>query len=558
MLSMFGKLDIAGRLYALSGALIALVIVMAISATTGGNLVRKDVAAYRDVAEARNLVANMNEDLLEVRLAALKYRSTPKGDYAENVRSNVGELRAARADIDAVVRKAAIRRELENAVRDAQAYGAAFEEATRVQGSARETIFANKLDVIGPRITARIDGVDDALSEEQGIIGAQTFADIANIANLQALIGVVAVVLGLAGAPLLTRGITRPIHAVADAMKHITAGELNTDVPGTERADTIGHFARMAVEVRDTARAREHEAEAKRAESQRAAERAEQMRRKTEIFEQHVGQFMERMTASMHELDETANQMASAAEQTTQQTNSTAAASQQGSSNVDTVASASEEVTNSIAEVNQNVAATKEKAGSAREGAEQVSEDVRALKTAVSEISEVTGLINDIADKTNLLALNATIEAARAGDAGKGFAVVAGEVKTLANQTRKATEDIETRIATVQARTDESVAGITSVRDNIREIDEMTASVASAMEEQSTALGEIAKNIQEAAQSTGEVAENVEGLRSAAETTSASAEQVSHTSRQVADQGHSLKTQIADYIRQVRGETAIA
>jgi methyl-accepting chemotaxis protein len=165
--------------------------------------------------------------------------------------------------------------------------------------------------------------------------------------------------------------------------------------------------------------------------------------------------------------------------------------------------------------------------------AEAANERVQSLSRAAQEIGEVVDLINDIAKQTNLLALNATIEAARAGEAGKGFAVVANEVKTLANQTAKATEDIGTQIATIQGATEEAVSAIADISKVITEINEITTAVSAAVEEQTAATGEISQNAQMAAQNTQVSSENIEQVRTSSDVTGGHAESVKRAAEEV-------------------------
>ena len=257
-------------------------------------------------------------------------------------------------------------------------------------------------------------------------------------------------------------------------------------------------------------------------------------------------------TEASGQLEVTAQTMTATAEETSRQSTAVAAASEEASSNVQTVATAAEELSASIAEISRQVTQAATAAGKAVDDAKRTDDTVRGLAAAAQKIGDVVQLINDIASQTNLLALNATIEAARAGEAGKGFAVVASEVKSLANQTAKATEEIATQINAMQSVTSDAVTAIQGIGGRITEINEIATSIASAVEEQGAATQEIARNVQQAAAGTQEVSSNITGVTQAAGETGQGAAQVLEASRTVARQADELKAQIGDFLDKVK------
>ena len=230
-----------------------------------------------------------------------------------------------------------------------------------------------------------------------------------------------------------------------------------------------------------------------------------------------------------------------------------AAASEQATTNVQTVAAATEEMSSSVGEIGRQVSASRPRSPSARSvEAEKTNAEVQGLAEAASKIGEVVNLISDIAEQTNLLALNATIEAARAGEAGKGFAVVASEVKTLASQTAKATEEIAAQIGAIQGAVGGSVEAIKGIGKTIAEISEIATTIASAVEEQGAATQEISRNVQEAAQGTSEVTENISGVNQAAGETGAAAGQVLSAAQELSRQSETLRTEVERFLIDVK------
>jgi methyl-accepting chemotaxis protein len=240
--------------------------------------------------------------------------------------------------------------------------------------------------------------------------------------------------------------------------------------------------------------------------------------------------------------------MASAAEETSRQATAVAAASEEASVNVQTVASAAEELSTSISEISRQVARSTTSTSQAVDEANRTNIQITGLAQAAQGIGDVVKLINNIAGQTNLLALNATIEAARAGEAGKGFSIVASEVKSLANQTAKATEEISSKIAEMQTSTDQSVKAVQAIGKTIGEINEVSTNIASAVEEQGAATQEIARNVQQASSGTTEVSSNVSGISQAAADTGQIATRVSSASVKIGGEVDTLRTEVEKFL----------
>ena len=299
------------------------------------------------------------------------------------------------------------------------------------------------------------------------------------------------------------RSIVPPIRKMTGAMNELAAGDTTVAVPGTARKDELGEMAGAVQVFKDNMieadRLRAEQAES---EKRAAAQRKADMHKLADEFQAAVGGIVETVSSASTELEAAAGTLTKTAEVTQQLSGAVAAASEQASANVQSVASATEEMTSSVNEISRQVQESSRIAGEAVKQAQQTDARINELSKAAGRIGDVVKLITAIAEQTNLLALNATIEAARAGEAGRGFAVVASEVKPLASQTAKATDEIGTQIAGMQTATQDSVAAIKEIGGTIGRISEIAATIAAAVEEQGAATQEIARNVGEAAKGT--------------------------------------------------------
>jgi|GEM_PF-1115648 len=269
-------------------------------------------------------------------------------------------------------------------------------------------------------------------------------------------------------------------------------------------------------------------------------------------FETNVKSVVDTVSASALQMQKSSAALGVASEETTRQATVMAAASEEASANVQTVASAAEELTASIREISRQVSESADIARKAVDEAKRTSGQVDKLSASADKIGEVVKLISDIAGQTNLLALNATIEAARAGDAGKGFAVVASEVKSLANQTAKATDEIGSQIAEIQSATGATVGAIRSIRETIERIDAIAAAIAAAVEEQGASTAEIARNVQQAAQGTQEVSSSIGSVTRAAQDAGISAKQMNGASAALTEESARLRQEVDRFLANIR------
>jgi methyl-accepting chemotaxis protein len=366
------------------------------------------------------------------------------------------------------------------------------------------------------------------------------------------IIGPITVIL-VVGGFLLARNIATPLRRLTAVTERLARQDFAVEVGGTERGDEIGILGRSIVILRDGAReAAELRLAQEQAKQQAEIEKRRVMNELADNFESSVKAVVESVASAATEMQGTAESLSSVAEEASRQATAVAAASEEASSNVATVASAAEELSSSIHEISRQVNAAAGISSNAVVQAAKTNEIVNGLANSADLIGSVVKLINDIASQTNLLALNATIEAARAGDAGKGFAVVANEVKSLANQTAKATEDISQHIAGVQTSTGEAVAAIQAITTTISEINQISAAIASAVEEQGAATKEIARNVEQAAAGTREVSLNIAGVTEAAGETGTGAGHVLDASTELSRQSESLGNEIDQFIARVR------
>lgn len=420
-------------------------------------------------------------------------------------------------------------------------------QATLTAGSAADEAFDQKFNTF----IATADEAEELIHDAMG-------AGIANLRQVNAngiwlMSGLAVASFGAAIvlALLLGRNVAGRITDLSGIMARLADGDLSIEVPHSADRDEIGQMAKNVETFKRNA------AKARALDEERAREQAQKEQRSQRVddlcrrFDETANARLTSVGESSEEVRNTAGNMTRNAAETSEMTTSIASSAEQASSNVQTAATGAEELSASIGEITRQVAQSSEFADDAVEETNRITEQVKGLDDAAQKIGDVVGLISEIAEQTNLLALNATIEAARAGEAGKGFAVVASEVKSLATQTAKATEEIESQVGGMQSATGAAVSAIDGIQAIISRISESAAAISAAVEQQNAATNEIARNVQEAADGTTAVTDNISQVSRSARSTDEFANQVLSASEKLSAESEALQDEVRHFLKEI-------
>jgi methyl-accepting chemotaxis protein len=489
---------------------------------------------------------------LQTRNASWRFVATGDASAKETTKQSGDKALAKLKETRALVMDASLMSSFDELSKDLSAFKASVDQGIALEDQKAQVVRERGLPAAAAA-EATLNETVETVKKLTANATSDSEATIAQTGRVGLGAGLVVVLLLIGSAVFSVFNIARPIAKIGTVLLELANGNKAVDIPYAERGDEVGDNARAAKTFKDNLlRIEKMEAEQKEVEARSAVQRKADMHKLANDFQSAVGNIIDTVSSASTELEATAGTLTKTAQTTQNLSTTVAAASEEASANVNSVASASEELAGSVNEIARQVQESSKIAAEAVKQAEKTDTRIAELSQAANRIGDVVKLITGVAEQTNLLALNATIEAARAGEAGRGFAVVASEVKALAGQTAKATEEISTQIAGMQSATQDAVTAIKEIGGTIGRISEISAAIAAAVEEQGAATQEISRNVQQAAQGTAQVATNITDVNRGAGETGSASSQVLSSAQQLSQESNHLKTEVDKFLTTVR------